>query len=139
MDKDVRARALRQEILANMVLSQGTRNIVSHNVRTRIMELERDFQLLKSDALFQTLYKEMTETQMLRLQEKYVASGRNTNNRYVAIAKGVFEDQFNQIDDCRRELDNIVKLLHDTAILAVMTQYCSDAGFVMWEEQDRDG
>ena len=98
------------------------------------MELERDFQLLKSDVLFQKLYERMTEQQMLRLQEKYVASGRNMKDRYAAISKSIFEQQFQQIDDCRREMDNMTKLLNDTAALAMLTQYCSDIGVVNWED-----
>ncbi len=117
-----------------MVLSQGTRNPVVHNVRNRIMELERDFQQLSSDALFQKLYERMTEQQMLAMLEKYVASGRNMSHRYAAISKSIFEQQFQQIDDCRRELDNMTKLLNDTAALATLTQYCSDIGVVNWED-----
>ena len=133
-EKDIRIRALRQEILTNMVMSQGTRNIVSHNVRTRIMELERDFQQRQADALFQHLYENMMEQQMLKLQERYTAAGRNMNLRYAAVSKSIFEQQFQQIEDCRLELDNMTKLLNDTANLAVMTQYCGDDGFVNWSD-----
>jgi hypothetical protein len=133
-EKATKIRALCQTILTNMVMSQGTRNIVSHNVRTRIMELERDFQQRKPDVLFQHLYTNMTEQQMLSLQEKYVAAGRNMSTRYLAIAKGIFEQHFDQIEECKVELDKMTKMLNDTATLAMFLQYCGDDGFLNWAD-----
>jgi hypothetical protein len=133
-EKQTKIRALRAEILTNMVMTQGTRNIVSHNVRTRIMELERDFQQRKAEVLFQHLYTNMTEQQMLTLQERYTTAGRNTNHRYTAIAKSIFEEQFQQIEDCKIELANMAKMLNDTAHLAMFLQYCGDDGFLNWAD-----
>ena len=133
-EKQTRIRALRAEILTNMVMTQGTRNIVSHNVRTRIMELERDFQQRKADEIFQHLYTNMTEQQMLALQEKYVGAGRNMNLRYAAVSKSIFEQQFQQIEDCRIELTNMAKMLNDTSNLAMYLQYCGNDGFLNWAD-----
>ena len=134
VEKDAKIRALRADILTNMVMSQGTRNIVSHNVRTRIMELERDFQRLEAGAIFQHLYTGMTEQQMLLLQERYVAAGRNMKDRYLAISKSIFEQQYQQIEECRSELDKMTKMLNDTSNLATLMQYCSDDGFLNWAD-----
>ena len=134
VEKDAKIRALRAEILTNMVMTQGTRNIVSHNVRTRIMELERDFQQRKADEIFQHLYTNMTEQQMLALQEKYVGAGRNMNLRYAAVSKSIFEQQFQQIEDCRIELTNMAKMLNDTSNLAMYLQYCGNDGFLNWAD-----
>ena len=71
---------------------------------------------------------------MLAMQEKYVSSGRNTIQRYLAISKGIFGQFFQQIEDCKRELDNMTKLLNDTATLATLTQYCSETGIMNWED-----
>ena len=71
---------------------------------------------------------------MLTLQERYTTAGRNTNHRYTAIAKSIFEEQFTQIEECKIELDKMMKMLNDTSNLAMFLQYCSDTGFMNWED-----
>ena len=71
---------------------------------------------------------------MLLLQERYVAAGRNMKDRYLAISKSIFEQQFQQIEDCKIELANMAKMLNDTAHLAMFLQYCGDDGFLNWAD-----
>ena len=101
-DKDTRTRILRQEIMANVVLMQNSPNPVTQAIRARVMQLERDTAELEQDEIFEPLYENMGEKQMLKLQEKFVASGRNTTHTYTAIAKGIFAQQFQMIEDTKK-------------------------------------
>jgi hypothetical protein len=133
-EKDSKIRTLRQDILATMVLTQNTRNVVTHSVRTRIMELERDFQQLPTDTLLQKLYKDMMEKQMLKLQERFHRCRSQLRRKVPRNQQVLFEQQFQQVEDCKRELDTMVKAINDTATLTMLTQFCNDAGVVNWEE-----
>ena len=132
-DKDVKCTALRHEVLATLAMTQGTRHAATHTVRNRIMELERDSRELKNDQIFQRLYENMTEPQMLKMQERFVACGRNTNQRFIAVAKSIFEHEFREIEDCKRELGTMAKAMIDTTTLAMFIQYCGETGIFNWE------
>ena len=133
-DKDTKIRILRQEIMANVILMQNSPNPVTQAIRARVMQLERDTAELEHDEIFERLYENMGEKQMLKLQEKFVASGRNVNQRYTAIAKSIFEREFQMIEDTKREMDTMAKMLNDCAMLTTVTQYSSDAGVLNWED-----
>ena len=75
----------------------------------------------------------MTEGQTLKMQERYNMALHNLPNRYLAISKSFFEEQFKQIEDAKSELDTMAKMLTTTATLAAMTQYCSESGIMNWE------
>jgi len=132
-DKDTKVSSLRRDILASMALTTGTKHVATHAVRNRIAELEESSRDVKDDKLFNKLFKDMTEPQMLKLQERFATAGRNVNLRYVAIAKSIFENQFAQMEECKRELDMMSKALTDAATLAMVMQYCNDSGTMNWD------
>ncbi len=86
-----------------------------------------------SDQLFQPLYQDATEKQMLKMQKHFAARCRSTDHRYLAISRSIFERCVQQVEDCNRELDTIAKALNDVASLTLLTQFRSEAGIANWE------
>ena len=133
-DKDTKLSNLTREIVANMMMLQHSGNPATVTVRNRILQLQQKSTELEHDELFEHLYEGMSEPQMLKLREKYEASGRNTNQRYTAIARSIFEQQFKMIEDTKREMGILAKMLNDCATLTMVTQYSNDEGLVKWED-----
>ena len=97
------------------------------------MGLEREFQRLKAYEVFERLYENMTENQMLKMQERYATAANNLQNRFLAISRSVFEEHVKMIEEAKAELDSMAKVLTTTATLATLTQLCNDAGTTNWE------
>jgi hypothetical protein len=131
-DKESKMKPLRQEVVSSMFMTQASQNLTVQAVRTHVMEMERLFQN-QPDQVFQRMFANMTEQQMLKLQEKYMACGNNINQRQGVIAKAIFEQLVARIDSDREELDTMMKVLTATSTLSMLLQFCADSGIMNWE------
>ena len=119
--------------MAALLLTANSGSPTVAAVRARLEALEQEFNQRAPNEMMQHMFQNMTEPQMLKLQERFGMAGRNTDQRFAAIAKATFEDLYKQIEDARGELKSMEQVLANTATLTMMTQFCNDQGLMNWE------